>query len=177
MKKRSASTATTETAIAEAFDLAHERLAEVLRGCLDGNVRAAPLRSLLGSVTRHIHLEEELLFTPFEEGSGLKEQGPTVLLRREHREILRRLDALAATLESDAGGDARSDVRALLALLDDHRRRESAALFPTCDRLLDGDARATALRELGEPIVTPTPNSTPTRRPGRQVAGKERGKP
>ena len=112
---------------------------------------------------RHIEIEDLLLFMPFEKRTGMADSGPTAVLRREHREIEQRLESLSQTLlpGQDAAGVERQ-ARALLALLDDHARREETILYPTCDRIFDAAEEKAAVRALGRRGMPPAKR---TRRP------------
>lgn len=104
---------------------------------------------LAADLRRHMEVENRLLFTPFEKSTGMVDSGPTVIMRREHREIEQRLRDLQHLLGTDR--DAKSIVartQELKAILDDHCLREESALYPTCDRLLDSAQANQAVREL-----------------------------
>lgn len=95
----------------------------------------------------HMHVEDELLFPAFEERTGMQSEGPTVTLRREHAEILRRMVKMEELLRSDPR-EALREIVALRALHQDHSTREERVIYPTCDRLLGAVARKDVLKGL-----------------------------
>lgn len=94
---------------------------------------------------RHIEVEDELIFTRFERLTGVRDGGPSAVLRREHREIELRVahisQALAARPPDVA--NARREISELRMLLEDHHHLEEAVLYTVCDRQFDvGEIRA-----------------------------------
>jgi iron-sulfur cluster repair protein YtfE (RIC family) len=86
-------------------------------------------------LTRHMRLEEDVLFPLFEARAGLVD-GPTAALRAEHREIERAAALLREGLDrhdADAFHDGLSFLR---ATLQGHNSKEEHILFPTTDVLL-----------------------------------------
>jgi iron-sulfur cluster repair protein YtfE (RIC family) len=93
---------------------------------------------------RHIVWEEQILFPLFEEKTGLHDTGPTEVMRREHRLIGERLEALHDRVRrQDPESDA--EEQALREALGVHNEKEERALYPVLDRLLtDEEKRAVA---------------------------------
>jgi len=119
---------------------------------LEGGGTSAATRafgSLAHRIRRHLELEDRRLLPVFEERTGLRDDGPTVMIRHEHREILARLSRIRTALRQAGGAtEAAAQLRALRALLEDHTRGEEEVLDPTCDRLLDTAERRRTLRAL-----------------------------
>jgi iron-sulfur cluster repair protein YtfE (RIC family) len=144
--------------VLEGFSADHRRLEELLVALI-GAVESSDLERARRAMAtyvresrRHSRVEDDVLFAGFEERTGMRDTGPTVILRRDHQEIDRRLDQLSGALvNASTAHEALFQVRALQALLHDHRKREETILFPVCDRLLDAAVRAAAVRELGVP--------------------------
>jgi hemerythrin-like domain-containing protein len=89
---------------------------------------------------RHIGWEEDILFPLFERLTGMPDNGPTVVMRGEHRQIKAFLDAIDRTLQGgDAGVDA--DQAALLAVLAAHNWKEEHILYPLIDRQVSAEDR------------------------------------
>lgn len=89
---------------------------------------------------RHILWEEEILFPMFEEKTGMRDAGPTAVMRMEHREIRRHLDALhdkvrARNPETDA------EEEAILGILKPHNDKEEGILYPHIDAHLSADEK------------------------------------
>lgn len=96
---------------------------------------------------RHIVQEERVLFPLFEEKTGMHDHGPTVVMREEHREIARRLEALHEKVRSrDVESDTEEDV--LLEILAAHNHKEENILYPAIDRLLNDEEKAAAFRRM-----------------------------
>lgn len=105
---------------------------------------------------RHIYVEEHYVFPQFEESTGMRHVGPTVLLRREHQEVGERLAQFSSALDLGTGiPELRPQLLALRALLHDHSRREEAVLYSTCDRMLEPGECDAARRELQAPLDNP----------------------
>lgn len=86
---------------------------------------------------RHIRWEEALLFPLFEEKTGLREGGPTAVMRHEHGEIRRLLGAIDARLRQGQPAEP-SLVQALHAVLTPHNYKEEQVLYPLIDQQLTG---------------------------------------
>lgn len=84
---------------------------------------------------RHIAWEEELLFPRFEERTGMRDTGPTAVMRMEHRQVKGFLEQIRNQL---AAGDAQTDEQegGLKAVLTEHNQKEEAVLYPWMDRSL-----------------------------------------
>ena len=98
---------------------------------------------------RHMRAEDNVLFPAFEAHTGLRDGGPTTVMRRDHREFEERLQQIGESLRR--GEDAAVAEQRLLALRDrlaDHDRREEMVLYPTCDRLLNARVRFACVHAL-----------------------------
>ena len=131
----------------------HDRLDEVLRSvsvavesdCF-GEAAARYEEFTLG-LLRHIRIEEELLFPVFEARSGMA-NGPTDVMRDEHKQVRTALGLMRRGLQqSDAAafGDGR---RFLETVLPDHNAKEEHILYPTLDLLLRPTERAALVARL-----------------------------
>ena len=128
--------------VTEALAWDHDRLDSLLSrifeeraaGGLDDARRLWP--EFERGLARHIRFEEELLFPAFEEKAGLSpNQGPTAVMRAEHRQIEMLLEGIAAVV--GAPGPAAEKLRnELLKLLGGHNDKEELVLYPGTDGLL-----------------------------------------
>lgn len=84
---------------------------------------------------RHIVWEEEILFPAFEGKTGMKNAGPTEVMRLEHRQIGAALEAIHQKVKHQDPECDREE-EALLSLLSSHNMKEENILYPTIDRLL-----------------------------------------
>jgi iron-sulfur cluster repair protein YtfE (RIC family) len=93
-------------------------------------------------LARHIRIEEELLFPVFEAKSGIAD-GPTAVMRSEHKAIQLALTMMREGL--DALDPVRFDagLKYLQSVLPGHNAKEEHVLYPTTDRLLTEAERAT----------------------------------
>lgn len=91
---------------------------------------------------RHIVWEEELLFPMWEEKTGMIEDGPTPVMRFEHEQIKKLLEAIHQKVEEQNLGTDQ-DEQALLNLLGSHNRKEEKALYPAIDNVTNADERTT----------------------------------
>jgi uncharacterized protein (DUF2249 family)/hemerythrin superfamily protein len=131
----------TRRGIAEALEWDHDRLDTMEKrafelfaaGDLEG-ARSAWTEFAFG-LRRHIRFEEEILFPAFEERAGLpSDAGPTQVMREEHREIERILEAIQRALAGEGAPlPLRSDLHRVLG---QHNIKEEQVLYPGTDRLL-----------------------------------------
>ena len=61
---------------------------------------------LKSGLERHIRWEEELLFPLWEEKTGMSDEGPTFVMRHEHRRIEEQLQAIDRNITGDNTDDA-----------------------------------------------------------------------
>jgi uncharacterized protein (DUF2249 family) len=92
---------------------------------------------------RHIRFEELVLFPAFEEKQGFAPTaGPTAVMRLEHREIDRLIDAIGRAMAGD--GSPTLPQNELRQLLGQHNMKEERILYPVSDACL-GPAERDAL--------------------------------
>jgi iron-sulfur cluster repair protein YtfE (RIC family) len=98
---------------------------------------------------RHIVWEEQVLFPLFERKTGIREGGPTAVMRAEHRQIADRLEAIHRKVRARDPETDRED-EALLAALAAHNHKEENILYPMLDRLATPEEVADAFRAMEE---------------------------
>ena len=96
---------------------------------------AARYESFELGLLRHVRIEEELLFPVFEARSGFM-NGPTAVMRDEHRQVRTALGIMRRGLHRGDGGAYGDGLRFLEYVLPDHNAKEEHILYPTLDRLL-----------------------------------------
>ena len=140
-----------EPSLAAAFTREHHEIDAGIEAYLaatepEPRRRAAPLRGAMEALRRHIYLEEEIVFPRLLPGPLMM---PLMVMRREHGELWRRMDALAADLEDPTTGTEGLETacRELLSLLEDHNAKEEPVIYPHLDADLDAEDGA-RVREL-----------------------------
>jgi regulator of cell morphogenesis and NO signaling len=127
--------------LTEALEREHHEIdagiEQFLEGLTLGETRTGELDRAVDALRRHIYLEEEFLFPPLRAAGMLP---PVLVMLREHGEIWRTLDEIAAL---DLGSDeaARDRCTALLAQLAAHNAKEEPIIYPQGDAVLPDDAK------------------------------------
>jgi len=93
-------------------------------------------------VRRRIEIEERYVFPLFERITSTDAEGPTALLRWEHRELGQALGEMRVALEAGNATDFRRAREAFARVESQHRIAEDRLLFPLVDHVLDGNALA-----------------------------------
>ncbi|MBK8207041.1 MAG: hemerythrin domain-containing protein [Planctomycetes bacterium] len=132
----------------------HDRLDSILVECM----RAAGAGDWQGAercatrfrdgLFRHIAIENDILFPEFEERTGMRDVGPTAVMRHEHVEIKHAVDEI---VQSAASKDSEALQRwhaNLLGVLVEHNMKEEQILYPGTDRMLDDATREQLVHRL-----------------------------
>ncbi len=103
-------------------------------------------REFKTSLQRHIVWEEEILFPLFENKTA-SDNGPTAVMRTEHRKIK---DFLEKIHDKISQGDARTDNLGdgLIEVLTGHNYKEEGILYPWIDNSVSEKERAEAFRKM-----------------------------
>jgi iron-sulfur cluster repair protein YtfE (RIC family) len=141
-----------DESVLQTFSDDHEQLRETLERAIDA-CRSCALHDARASfyrfedqLRRHVRTEDDVLFPAFEAHTGLRNTGPTAVMRREHREIERRLDRISDALDGKPDLTLiERELVALQALLADHDRREERVIYPACDRFFTQGERYAAV--------------------------------
>ncbi|OGR75277.1 MAG: hypothetical protein A2X40_06035, partial [Elusimicrobia bacterium GWC2_65_9] len=89
-------------------------------------------KGFLKGLTRHIVWEEDVLFPIFEQRTGMRDSGPTAVMRMEHRQIKGHLDEIHEKVRvADPNSDESES--ALLEVLKGHNMKEEHILYPSID--------------------------------------------
>jgi iron-sulfur cluster repair protein YtfE (RIC family) len=131
----------------------HDRLDELFHQfqALKASDRAKSIsnfQEFRSGLERHIVWEEEILFPSFEQKFGAF-GGPTQVMRWEHKEIRKHLDAIAEKLARN-NYDTESDEMALQAVLCPHNHKEESILYPMIDQITNADERAEIFTKMGK---------------------------
>jgi len=136
----------------------HGRLNEELRSVSSAVERgrfadaAAVYEELELGLLRHMRIEEELLFPVFEARSGMV-NGPTEVMRDEHRQVRTALGLMRRGLQRTDAGAYGDGLRFFDSVLPDHNAKEEHILYPTLDRLLRPAERAALVARLQREAV------------------------
>lgn len=98
---------------------------------------------------RHIVWEEGILFPAFEEKLNHLHDGPTALMRLEHKEILEYLEAIARKLANE-DFETDEDTTGLKMVLCPHNHKEEGMLYPMMDQLFNEQERAGIFLEMNK---------------------------
>lgn len=96
---------------------------------------------------RHIVWEENILFPAFEEKFNHLQDGPTAVMRLEHQEIRKHLDAIAGKL-ADENFETEADELELESVLCPHNHKEEGILYPMMDQVFSEQERAGMFLEM-----------------------------
>lgn len=96
---------------------------------------------------RHIVWEEELLFPLWEKKTGRSEEGPTVVMRAEHRQIRQQLEAIHDKVVK-WNPDSDQEEQVLLDVLGSHNRKEERALYPAIDQVTSTEEREAVFQNM-----------------------------
>jgi iron-sulfur cluster repair protein YtfE (RIC family) len=95
---------------------------------------------------RHFSAEEEILFPAFENATGMT-QGPTTVMRNEHRQMRDLLAQMVSAAAAEDGEDFAGAAETLLVLMHQHNMKEEHMLYPLCNSTLDARALEPRLQQ------------------------------
>ena len=98
-------------------------------------------RKFKDGLEQHIVWEEEILFPAFEEKFNHLHGGPTTVMRLEHQEIRKYLDAIAGNLAKE-NFETEEDELKLESVLCPHNHEEEGILYPMMDHVFSDQERA-----------------------------------
>lgn len=98
---------------------------------------------------RHIVWEEQILFPLFEEKTGMKDTGPTAVMRMEHVQIGEALEKIHAKIRN-LDTNTESPEQELLSVLKPHNDKEEGILYPWLDESIEENNKASAFKKMKE---------------------------
>ncbi|MBI3937527.1 MAG: hemerythrin domain-containing protein [Betaproteobacteria bacterium] len=129
------------TCISELLTADHRRC----DGLFEAAVRAAEsadwdgcrreLDAFRAALSRHMAIEEEILFPAFEAATGVA-AGPTQVMRYEHQQMLGLLDQLHAALAASDAQRFDDSAKSFAEMMATHGAKEENILYPLCDEAL-----------------------------------------
>lgn len=95
---------------------------------------------------RHIGVEEEIVFPVFEEKTGMKDSGPTFVMREEHKDIKALLDSILNGTDAKDAASVAKGMSALTNTLGDHNMKEEQILYPESDHFMSDAERSDVIK-------------------------------
>ncbi len=105
-------------------------------GAGDAAGTKAAFKTFLARMTRHLSMEEEVLFPAFEDATGMHGAGPTMVMRHEHQQMRALLDDMAARLDAGELQGLLDLGDTLLMVIQQHNAKEEGMLYPMADAQL-----------------------------------------
>ena len=96
----------------------------------------------LDRIAVHIDVEDRLLFAAFEERTGMKEAGPSVTMREEHREMEPIFDAMREAVAAKDAAKYLASAAQLVQILAPHNQKEETMMYPMIDDAMGPDVGA-----------------------------------
>lgn len=108
------------------------------------------MNAFVEALEQHFAMEEQVLFPAFEEATG-STQGPTAVMRMEHRQMREAISAMNEYLQRRDADGFLGYSETLNTLMQQHNMKEENILYPMTDRVLDGrqDEIIGAMRSAG----------------------------
>jgi iron-sulfur cluster repair protein YtfE (RIC family) len=88
-----------------------------------------------GALLHHFAMEEEIMFPAFEGRTGMR-QGPTMVMRTEHRQMTDLLTRMSAAIGRKDENAFLGDADTLLILMQQHNVKEEQMLYQMADQAL-----------------------------------------
>jgi hemerythrin-like domain-containing protein len=85
---------------------------------------------------RHMAMEEEVMFPAFEAAAQMGGDGPTAVMRTEHKQMRGLLEQIGAAMESGDAEKAMDIGDTLLMLVQQHSIKEEGTLYPMAENVL-----------------------------------------
>ena len=141
------------TTILEFMSVDHDRLDEIFTGFKklkedDLDEARTLFLAFKAGLLRHIDWEEDILFPIFEEGTGMRDAGPTAVMRMEHGHIKNFLEVIGEkVLAENLEGLEEAEI-GLLEVLGSHNQKEENILYPAIDNLTDEQEKEKAIEKM-----------------------------
>lgn len=90
------------------------------------------------ALLHHFAMEEAIMFPAFEARTGMT-QGPTTMMRSEHRQMTDLLNQMADALTREDSDGFLGDADTLLIIMQQHNMKEEQMLYQMADRVLAGE--------------------------------------
>jgi hemerythrin-like domain-containing protein len=101
----------------------------------DWNVATPEFGRFRDAMLHHFAMEEKVMFPAFEERTGIK-QGPTAVMRSEHRQMTGLFDSMAGAVARKDANAYLGDADTLLIIMQQHNVKEEQMLYRIADQAL-----------------------------------------
>jgi iron-sulfur cluster repair protein YtfE (RIC family) len=141
------------TTILEFMSVDHDRLDNKIKiYCTEKLVDIERAESIFlffkSELERHIIWEEDILFPVFEKKTGIKDGGPTSVMRMEHIQIKNHLQEIQKKLHAKKIQDPCEEQVALFKLLESHNQKEENILYPEIDNLTSEQEKDQMIKQI-----------------------------
>ena len=141
------------TTILEFMSIDHDRLDNKIRTysadkLVDIERAESIFLSFKNELERHIIWEEDILFPVFERKTGIKDGGPTSVMRTEHIQIKNHLQEIKKKLHAKKIQDPCKEEVALLEVLESHNQKEENIIYPGIDNLTSEQEKELMIKEM-----------------------------
>ncbi|MEN6587998.1 MAG: hemerythrin domain-containing protein [Sulfuricella sp.] len=113
-------------------------IAEATAAQGDWNNAAIMFSQFHDALLHHFAMEEEVMFPAFEARTGMT-QGPTAMMRSEHRQMTDLLNQMADAVAHKDGDAFLGDADTLLIIMQQHNMKEEQMLYQMADQALAGE--------------------------------------
>ncbi len=104
----------------------------------DWDDAAAEYKRFHAALLHHFAMEEEVMFPAFEERTGMT-QGPTAIMRSEHRQMTELLNGMSGAFARKDANAFLGDADTLLIIMQQHNIKEEQILYQMADHALAGE--------------------------------------
>ena len=104
------------------------------------------------ALNAHFDAEESTLFPAFEQATGMT-QGPTAVMRSEHRNMRDTLAALQYALDKQDADDFAGEAETLLIMMQQHNMKEESVIYPMLDTRLSGEEQQRLSDSVGKHLT------------------------
>ena len=141
------------TTILEFMSVDHDRLDNKIRmysteKLVDIERAESIFLSFKSELEWHIIWEENILFPVFERKTGIKDGGPTSVMRMEHIQIKNHLQEIKRKLHTKKIQDSCKEEVALFKVLESHNQKEENILYPGIDNLTSEQEKEQMIKQM-----------------------------
>jgi len=141
------------TTILEFMSVDHDRLDNKIKmysteKLIDIERAESIFLSFKSELEQHIIWEEDILFPVFEEKTGIKDGGPTSVMRMEHIQIKNHLQEIKRKLRTKKIQDPCKEEINLVKVLESHNQKEENILYPGIDNITSEQEKEQMIKQM-----------------------------